>query len=140
VFSPGTSSPDKITWMSRQFESSVILLTKYRSCSDRRVMKGVLREKTKQNVRPHRELRTWRDAITVEHFSSGNFSPLASALSLVSLASLAVQKRPPRCWFIFARGATPFTAMEKGFLGLTFPKRSAYAKMDVIICSSESHK
>jgi hypothetical protein len=56
-------------------------------------------------------------------FSSGNFSPFASAFALTSLASFAVRKRRLRCWFIFARGATPSTAMKNNFLGLIFPKR-----------------
>src|SRR5713226_9529610 len=56
-------------------------------------------------------------------FSSGSFSPFRSAFSRTSRASLAVRKRRLRCWFIFARGATPSTAIKNSFFGLIFPKR-----------------
>ncbi len=74
-------------------------------------------------------------------FESGNFSPLLSAFSLTSLASLAVRKRLLRCWFILARGATPSTAIKKSFFGLILPNRwSTYAKIEVKICSSDIRK
>ena len=55
--------------------------------------------------------------------SFGSFSPLLSAFSLTSLASLAVLNRRPRCWFIFARGATPSTAIKNNLFGLIFPNK-----------------
>jgi hypothetical protein len=74
-------------------------------------------------------------------FSSGSVSPFASAFAVTSAASFAVLKRRERCWFIFARGATPSTAMKNSFFGLTLRKSwSTYAKMAVKICASERRK
>ena len=56
-------------------------------------------------------------------FSAGSSSPFDSAFARNSFASCADLKRLLRCWFIFALGATPSTAMKKSFFGLIFPKR-----------------
>jgi len=77
-------------------------------------------------------------ALLSKAFSSGSFSPFARAFSRTSMASFAVLKRRLRCWFIFARGATPSMAMKKSFLGFTMPKRcSTYLKIEVNISCSE---
>ena len=76
----------------------------------------------------------------------GTLRPCAahSALSFISsssfsAASCADLKRRARCWFIFARGATPSMAMKSILRGRTAAKtRSRYAKMARYMSSSVS--
>ncbi len=54
--------------------------------------------------------------------ASRGASPAASAAASASSASRLDLKRRARCWFIFARGATPSTAMNITFCGCTMWK------------------
>ncbi|EMD01168.1 hypothetical protein BAUCODRAFT_199760 [Baudoinia panamericana UAMH 10762] len=61
----------------------------------------------------------------------------SAAAASFSAASWAERKRRERCWFIFARGATPSTAIMSSLRGRTmFTTRSVYSKMAIIISSS----
>ena len=55
--------------------------------------------------------------------SDGRITPFWRAFLTRSWASLADRNLLPRCWFIFALGATPSTARKSTFWGLMMRKR-----------------
>lgn len=98
--SPGTSCPDKtISTPCQSLSSETFLLIKYRNCFESSVINtvpGVIQ--------------------LLSNGSAGTSSPFRSAFFRASSASFADRNRRARCWFIFARGATPTSA----------PKRDGY--------------
>mmetsp|Transcript_25272 Transcript_25272/g.60838 ORF Transcript_25272/g.60838 Transcript_25272/m.60838 type:complete len:287 (+) Transcript_25272:2468-3328(+) len=120
--SPGMSGPDRITWTRLHEESSCIFFrTKYLRCLHSLAINsvpGVMQFESKTSF-----------LLTL--------CPSAWAFSIASSASFADLNRLCLCWFIFARGATPSTAMKRSFLGdIRWNIRSMYSKILAYISSS----
>ena len=112
--SPGTEPSERITLIPFQPGSDEIFLcVNARRKTARRSMNGVPGVITlESNGRPSRFGGTARP-------SAAHSARSRSSSSSFSCASCAERKRRERCWFIFARGATPSIAMYSSLRGRT---------------------